>query len=110
MDPRTSQRWLEVRSHQDGLLAEASDERLIRRARSRAAPQGARFAPQSARFADTLRRAERVLAGLMARLRPEHSLTSYRCRLPNGRMGRVAAVVVDGEWTLVCKVAPMLQA
>ncbi len=33
----------------------------------------------------------------------EHSLTDYPCRLPDGTMGRVAAVEVEGEWTLVCR-------
>jgi hypothetical protein len=36
-------------------------------------------------------------------LRRDHSLTDYPCRLPDGRMGRVAAVERDGEWTLVCR-------
>jgi len=37
-------------------------------------------------------------------VRRDHSLTRYPCRLPDGRMGRVAVVLEDGEWTLVCRV------
>ena len=35
----------------------------------------------------------------------DHSLTEYPCRMPDGRMGRVAAVLEGGEWTLVCRTA-----
>ena len=35
----------------------------------------------------------------------DHSLTDYPCRMPDGRMGRVAAVLEGGEWTLVCRTA-----
>jgi hypothetical protein len=31
-----------------------------------------------------------------------HELTDYPCRLPDGRMGRVAIHDVDGEWEAVC--------
>ena len=37
--------------------------------------------------------------------RETHSMTSYPCRLPDGKVGRTAAVLVNGEWTLVCRVA-----
>jgi hypothetical protein len=37
--------------------------------------------------------------------RDRHSLTSYPCRLPDGKIGRAAVVQRDGEWTLVCRVA-----
>ena len=37
--------------------------------------------------------------------REAHSMTSYPCRLPDGRIGRTAAVLMNGEWTLVCRVA-----
>ena len=44
-------------------------------------------------------------ARILALARPDHSLTEYPCRLPDGTLGRVAVVDVDGEWTLVCRVA-----
>ena len=31
-----------------------------------------------------------------------HSMTDYPCRLPDGRMGRVAIREIDGEWVAVC--------
>jgi hypothetical protein len=31
-----------------------------------------------------------------------HSMTDYPCRLPDGRMGRVAMREIDGEWEAVC--------
>lgn len=37
--------------------------------------------------------------------RDRHSLTDYPCRLPDGKIGRVAVVLEDGEWSLVCRVA-----
>jgi hypothetical protein len=50
-----------------------------------------------------------TLAGLRAAilhiLRRDHSLTDYPCRLPDGRIGRVAVVLEGGEWLLVCRVA-----
>jgi hypothetical protein len=45
----------------------------------------------------------RVRAAVMTFARRDHSLTDYPCRLPNGQMGRVAAIRADGEWTLVCR-------
>jgi len=37
--------------------------------------------------------------------RDRHSLTSYPCRLPDGKIGRMAVVLQGGEWVLVCRVA-----
>ena len=37
--------------------------------------------------------------------RDRHSLTSYPCRLPDGRIGRTAVVHSGGDWVLVCRVA-----
>lgn len=37
--------------------------------------------------------------------RDRHTLTSYPCRLPNGKIGVTAVVLQGGEWTLVCRVA-----
>jgi hypothetical protein len=39
---------------------------------------------------------------LLDRMRPEHSLTPYACRLPDGDLGRTAIRFLDGEWTAVC--------
>lgn len=49
--------------------------------------------------------ATRVRAAIQDVFRRDHSLTDYPCRLPDGRIGRVAVVQADGEWTLVCRVA-----
>jgi hypothetical protein len=45
---------------------------------------------------------EPIWTRLLARLRPEHSLTPYPCRLPSGEMGRSAIKFLEGEWTAVC--------
>jgi hypothetical protein len=37
--------------------------------------------------------------------RDRHSLTTYPCRLPDGRTGRTAIIRVDGEWVAACRVA-----
>jgi len=47
----------------------------------------------------------RVMAAVRSRLKPEHSLTDYPCRLPDGRMGRVAVVRDRGDWVMVCRMA-----
>ncbi len=48
----------------------------------------------------------RLAAALMHALRRNrHSLTDYECRLADGKVGRVAVVMSDGEWTLVCRAA-----
>jgi hypothetical protein len=44
-------------------------------------------------------------ASLRVARRERHSMTSYACRLPDGKIGRTAVVLVDGEWALVCQVA-----
>jgi hypothetical protein len=46
-----------------------------------------------------------VAATLRVVRRERHSLTSYRCRLPDGRIGRTAVVHSGGDWVLVCRVA-----
>jgi hypothetical protein len=51
-------------------------------------------------------RPARLAAAIMRIVRREvHSMTDYPCRLPDGKIGRTAAVEVEGEWTLVCRVA-----
>jgi hypothetical protein len=45
---------------------------------------------------------ERRWTRLLARLRPDHSLTPYLCRLSSGGMGRTAIRLVNGEWMAVC--------
>jgi hypothetical protein len=47
----------------------------------------------------------RFATAILNAARRDHSLTDYPCRLRDGSPGRVAAVLVDGEWTLVCRVA-----
>jgi len=47
----------------------------------------------------------RLRAAVLTLARRDHSLTDYPCRLPDGKMGRVAAIQADGEWTLVCRLA-----
>ena len=47
----------------------------------------------------------RIRVAIRTRLQPEHSLTDYPCRLPDGRMGRVAVIQQDGDWTMVCRMA-----
>lgn len=47
----------------------------------------------------------RLQAALLARMRRDHALTDYACRLPDGSIGRVAVVQHGGEWTLLCRVA-----
>ncbi len=47
----------------------------------------------------------RLGAAIVGIGRRDHSLTDYPCRLPDGRIGRVAVVLDDAEWVLVCRVA-----
>ncbi len=47
----------------------------------------------------------RLGAAILNIVRRDHSLTDYRCRLPDGKIGRVAVIRVDEDWTLVCRVA-----
>jgi hypothetical protein len=47
----------------------------------------------------------RLRATILARMRPDHSLTDYPCRLPDGSIGRVAVVQQGGEWALLCRIA-----
>ena len=97
MDSQTAQMTALVQSHQQDLLDQARRNRLGQEAGSGHDP----FA-----FRQTLSRPlEAWWSALAARLRPDHSLTDYPCRTPDGRMGRVAAVFDGQEWTLVCKLA-----
>jgi hypothetical protein len=51
-------------------------------------------------------RLARLVAGIAHGVRGDrHSLTDYACRLPDGKIGRVAVLMQGGEWTLVCRVA-----
>lgn len=47
----------------------------------------------------------RLGAAILKVIQRDHSLTNRPCRLPDGRIGRVAVVDRDGEWNLVCQVA-----
>jgi hypothetical protein len=49
--------------------------------------------------------AARVRAAVEHVLGRDHSLTDYPCRLPDGRIGRVAVIEAEGGWVLVCRVA-----
>jgi hypothetical protein len=85
--------------HREYLLFETIDadrqRDALHRSRARAIREGGSRRPARAT----------LWARVRARLRPDHSLTDYPCRLPDGSIGRVAAVLVDGEWTLVCRMA-----
>jgi hypothetical protein len=86
-----------VQGHQGELLAEARATRLARNDRAQRATLAARLMLAG--------RTRRLLRAIGARRRPDPWLTPYPCRLPNGKIGRTAAVLIDGEWTLVCKPA-----
>jgi len=45
---------------------------------------------------------DRLWLRLLDRIRPEHSLTPYACRLQSGDLGRNAIRFLNGEWTAVC--------
>ena len=47
----------------------------------------------------------RLGAAILKVIQRDHSLTNRPCRLPDGRIGRVAVVHRDWEWNLVCQVA-----
>ncbi len=47
---------------------------------------------------------------LLDRIRPEHDLTPYACRLPTGELGRTAIKFLGGEWTAVCVPDPRAHA
>ncbi|MCJ7709946.1 MAG: hypothetical protein MUQ32_03865, partial [Chloroflexi bacterium] len=46
---------------------------------------------------------ERLAVAFRKGVQDDHSLTDYPCRLPDGTMGRVAAIELGGEWNLVCR-------
>jgi hypothetical protein len=86
-----------ARQHQDELQREATGDALVRATRTERTERGIAV----------------LLAGMKARLgvgmqgivRRDHALTDYPCRLQDGSIGRVAVVLGDGEWTLVCRAA-----
>lgn len=47
----------------------------------------------------------RLSAAIRKLTQRDHSLTDYPCRLPDGKIGRVAVVLQNGDWALVCRVA-----
>jgi hypothetical protein len=47
----------------------------------------------------------RLEAAIQNLVRRDHSLTDHLCRLPDGRIGRIAVVMSVGEWTMVCRAA-----
>ena len=81
----------------EAMEASRHDGEALRHALQRALPEGRVERPSlPARLAAAIVRIVR---------REGHSMTNYPCRLPNGKIGRAAAVEVNGEWTLVCRVA-----
>jgi len=58
-----------------------------------------------ARLLAVVRAPLKPVVALRARLKREHSFTDYPCRLPDGRLGRVAVVRDRNDWTMVCRVA-----
>jgi hypothetical protein len=46
----------------------------------------------------------RLGAAILNLVRRDPSLANYQCRLPDGKIGRVAVIQQDGDWTLVCRV------
>jgi hypothetical protein len=68
---------------------------------------GGRLAVQRVAVGET--RGAGPIRRLWHRVRSRHlgyhdGLTELDCRLPNGQMGKVEAVLEDGEWVLVCRV------
>jgi hypothetical protein len=60
---------------------------------------------QTAREARGSGRIRRAWRRFRARNLGHHdALTELDCRLPNGQMGKVEAVLENGEWVLVCRV------
>lgn len=49
--------------------------------------------------------AVRLRAAILKVMQRDHSLTGRPCRLPDGRIGRVAVIEQGKDWTLVCRVA-----
>jgi hypothetical protein len=47
----------------------------------------------------------RLAAAIQDHLRRERSLDGSPCRLPDGRIGQIAVIQKDGDWTLICQVA-----
>ena len=47
----------------------------------------------------------RVEVAFLKLVRRDHSLTDFPCRLSDGSVGRLAVVLQDGDYTLVCRVA-----
>ncbi len=47
----------------------------------------------------------RLGAAIAKVVQRDQSLTAYACRLPDGKIGRIAVVLQNGDWVLVCRVA-----
>ena len=97
MDSLRMQSQAIVQTHREELLAEAQAARLAREGRAQPAPRATGLTLTGRNW--------RPLRLIGARRRPDPWLTAYPCRLPNGKMGRAAAVFTGGEWTLVCRPA-----
>ncbi len=81
-------REAEILADERRLLGQLGDERVPQKDRSRASGPSA---------------LERLAVAFRKAAQDDHSLTDYPCRLPDGTMGRVAAVERGGEWNLVCR-------
>ena len=76
-----------------------------RREDARRLEQYRQFMEARAETPSPLTRLGQLGQAIRTRLQAEHSLTEYPCRLPDGRLGRVAVVQQDGDWTMVCRLA-----
>jgi hypothetical protein len=83
-------------------LAATRDNERVRRMDHRLPAEPALRAPVLEPALPARRVHDRLWLQLLDRIRPEHSLTTYACRLPSGDLGRTAIKLLDGEWTAVC--------
>jgi hypothetical protein len=83
-------------------LAATRDNERVRRMDQRLPAERALRAPVVEPVVPARRVHDRRWLQLLDRIRPEHSLTAYACRLPSGDMGRTAIKFLDGEWMAVC--------
>jgi hypothetical protein len=83
-------------------LTATRDNERARRLDQRLPAERALRAPVIEPVVPARRAYDRLWLQLLDRIRPEHSLTSYACRLPSGDLGRTAIKLLNGEWTAVC--------
>jgi hypothetical protein len=83
-------------------LAATRDEERVRRLDQRLNTQRALREPVIEPVVRASQVHDPLWLRLLDRIRPEHSLTPYACRLPSGDLGRTAIKLLNGEWTAVC--------